>query len=180
MPRKITSVHGQSSIEEPLIGRQMSNQSVSPSETKTMLCVVSIMSYWYFQIVGAISVHYGHTWSYCVSLFQVFALIFFLNVSNLQLEKSNSPEKQNQGTVVLVGRKLLQVKEVIVLHIWIIGVNFEQIKYKLFSLVLSDMSNNFICLFTMICSFSGCLPLDNKQSSINFNLWRFLRWSRPY
>ncbi|KAK3039431.1 hypothetical protein RJ639_029230 [Escallonia herrerae] len=82
LQRRSTSVYEQNPSQEPLLGAHKSSQSAPPSKAKIMLCVVS-------------------------------SLTFFLEACNLHLERSNKTDmvfqNPNQGVVVQVGRKLLQV-----------------------------------------------------------------------
>ncbi|XP_057949149.1 uncharacterized protein LOC131144484 [Malania oleifera] len=66
-------------IEEPLLGELGSPRSAPPPKTKTMLCVI-------------------------------YVVIFLFGILNVRLSANKSVlEKQNQGVVMQVGRKLLQV-----------------------------------------------------------------------
>ncbi|KAA8516301.1 hypothetical protein F0562_016594 [Nyssa sinensis] len=81
--RTPTLIYDQNSIEEPLLSGLVHMQSAPRSSTKTMLCAVS-------------------------------ALTFFLGSSNLHPKKSSTLKnmvfkKPNQGVVIQVGRKLLEV-----------------------------------------------------------------------
>ncbi|KAJ0089142.1 hypothetical protein Patl1_32408 [Pistacia atlantica] len=76
-----TSDHSGISIEQPLLGGQVSTQSAPSPNTKTMLCLVSIMIF-----LGTVNLEY-----------------LAIGYHNIEFEKSN------KGFVIQVGRKLLQV-----------------------------------------------------------------------
>ncbi|XP_031275720.1 uncharacterized protein LOC116134177 [Pistacia vera] len=76
-----TSDHSGISIEQPLLGGQVSTQSAPSPNTKTMLCLVSIMIF-----LRTVNLEY-----------------LAIGYHNIEFEKSN------KGFVIQVGRKLLQV-----------------------------------------------------------------------
>ncbi|CAL5431365.1 unnamed protein product [Camellia sinensis] len=80
--RRTTSFYERSSIEDPLLGRNASMQYEPPSNTKTMLCAFSVVTFF----LGTLNLH-------------------LMGSSRLKMVF----EEPNRGVVIQVGRKLLQV-----------------------------------------------------------------------
>ncbi|KAF5937877.1 hypothetical protein HYC85_025383 [Camellia sinensis] len=80
--RRTTSFYERNSIEDPLLGRNASMQYEPPSNTKTMLCAFSVVTFF----LGTLNLH-------------------LMGSSRLKMVF----EEPNRGVVIQVGRKLLQV-----------------------------------------------------------------------